>query len=73
MKSLLDYTDEELNLWITRVRQERDDIRNGKIQTSQKIKKEKIEKVEKKAREKGIEVLDTKGAFGDIMKAFLKG
>lgn len=73
MKSLLEYTEIELNQWIEKVRKERDDIRSGRISASQTVKREKREKVERKARDKGIEVLDMKGAAKGIMDAFLKG
>lgn len=74
MKSLTEYTDEELTTWVNQVRNEREIKRNIKIETAKAVHKEKREKAEKVAKGQGIEVIDgLDGAMGDILKQFLKG
>ena len=68
MRSLLDYSNEELEKWVTDVRADREAKRNTGLQTFRKAKAETRAKVERKAKSQGIEVVD----MSDIMAAFLK-
>lgn len=67
MKSLLDYSDEELKLWISTTRKMREEKRLAGLESHFKVKKEKQDKVEKKAKAQGIEVIE----MNDILKGFL--
>lgn len=68
MRSILEYSDAELEEWVTRTRNDREMKRNAGLQTFHKAKAETRVKSEKKARASGIEVLSMDG----ILAAFLK-
>jgi len=67
LKSLLEYTDEELKEWIAKTRANRERIRSEGLEKHHVVKRETRAKVEKKARSQGIEVIE----MDDILKGFL--